>query len=334
MQHNSARLPVLVPSIVSEEGKRFLRDRGYTVRESVAITSDELEAELAGCGGWLASTIPMPASLLERCAQLRIIARHGVGFDNVDLEAAERLGIWVANTPQGNFNTVAEHTIMMVLVLARRLFEVVYAFRAGDFAARTRIGTTDVEGKTIGILGFGRIGRSVAAKATAGLGMKVIAYDPLVPAHEFPAPVTRSEDLETVLRSSDFLAIHTPATAQTRGLIGAPQFAVMKPGACLINPSRGGIVDEGALADALESGRLAGAAVDVFAEEPPPVGSPLLSLDNVIPTPHNAGGTVEANNRIATHAAMEIDAVLSGGTPRWPVNHPPKPKGPSTDGLQ
>lgn len=317
---------VLVPQMVSEPGRTYLRDRGYVVKEATARNSAELATELHGCSAWLASTLPMDAAILEGARDLQIIARHGVGYDNIDLGAAERLGIWVTITPEGNFNTVAEHTIMMILVLARRLFEVSHATRGGDFGIRSRLLGGDVEGRMLGIVGLGRIGRSVAQKAHAGLGMRITAYDQYVPADQFPEYISRAPDLSTVLRDADVVTIHTPATAETRRLIRASELSRMKRGATLINCARGGIVEEAALISALRSGHLSGAAVDVFEQEPPAKDNPLLNMDNVVVTPHNAGGTVESNNRIATQAAMDIDAVLRGGRPRWPINNPPVPR--------
>jgi D-3-phosphoglycerate dehydrogenase len=180
----------------------------------------------------------------------------------------------------------------------------------------------EIENKTLGIIGLGRIGAEIAKKAINGFNMKVFAYDPFCSPDRAPPHVRLEQELETVLKESDFVSLHVPNTPATKKMFGAPQFDIMKPEAYLINCSRGEVIDEEALAKALEAGKIAGAAVDVYDPEPPAGDNPLLSLPNVIATPHIASNTAEATTKMALHAAMEIHRVLSGENPLWPVNKP------------
>ena len=250
---------------------------------------------------------------------LRVIARAGAGVDNIDVEAATRRGILVVNAPGANTIAVAEHTLALILALARRIPEADASLRAGRWE-KERLEGVELMGKVLGLIGLGRIGSAVAQRAQA-FGMQVVAYDPFVSVAHAEALRVRLASLDEVLRESDFLSVHAPATPQTRRLIGAAELAKMKPTARLVNCARGGIVDEEALARALREGRLAGAALDVFEEEPP-TRSPLLTAPNVILTPHLAGSTEEAQRKVGLSAAGDVARVLRGEPPRHPVNAP------------
>ncbi|HUZ17242.1 MAG TPA: hydroxyacid dehydrogenase [Spirochaetia bacterium] len=317
---------VLIPQDVAETGKQYLRERGYEIKSGSGTSVEAISHDVADCDAILARTAPFPSAVLDAAPKLKVIARHGVGVDNIDLERAAELGIWVTNAPASNSNTVAEHTLTLILALAKKLIPAAAAFRAGDFEARNRLKGMDLEGKTLGIVGMGKIGKLVATKAGIGLGMRIVGFDAYVPADAFPEGVERSATLEELLGRSDFVTLHVPATPETKDYIGKQEIACMKPSAYLINAARGEILDETALIEALQAGRIAGAGLDVFREEPPAKNNPLFAMENVVATPHNAALTAECMERMAVHAAMGIDDVLSGRTPQWPVVTPRNPR--------
>jgi D-3-phosphoglycerate dehydrogenase len=321
-----AAYKVLIPQDVMEEGKAYLREKGYEIKMGSGITVEDIVRDVEDCDAILARTAPFPAEVLEAGKKLKVIGRHGVGVDNIDIRKAEEMGIWVTNAPESNSNTVAEHALGLIIALGHNIVRSDKAFRAGDFEIRNRVKGSDLEGKVLGVLGMGKIGRLVAQKAYHGLGMKIIGYDPYLKADEFPQWVTKVDDWDEIFRSSDYLTIHIPATPKTKNSIGAKEFGLMKESACVINAARGEVVDEPALVEALEKGEIAGAGLDVFAEEPPAKDHPFFGMDNVVVTPHNAALTTECMIRMATHAAQGIDEVLSGKKPSWPVNNPANPR--------
>ncbi|WP_319477930.1 hydroxyacid dehydrogenase [Marispirochaeta aestuarii] len=321
-----AAYKVLIPQDIMEEGKAYLRDKGYEIKMGSGITVEDIVKDVADCDAILARTAPFPAEVLEAGKKLKVIGRHGVGVDNIDVKKAEEMGIWVTNAPESNSNTVAEHALGLIIALAHNIVRSDKAFRAGDFEIRNRVKGSDLEGKVLGVLGMGKIGRLVAQKAYHGLGMKVIGYDPYLKADEFPQWVTKVDDWDEIFRSSDYLTIHIPATPKTKNSIGAKEFGLMKKSACIINAARGEVVDEPALVEALKKGEIAGAGLDVFAEEPPAKDHPFFGMDNVVVTPHNAALTTECMIRMATHAAQGIDEALNGKKPTWPVNNPSNPR--------
>src|SRR5579863_8168054 len=258
--------------------------------------------------------------LLDRAKSLKVIGRAGVGVDNVDLDAATRRGIVVMNSPLGNSVTTAEHTISMMMALARHIPAAVTALRAGKWD-RSKFTGIEVCNKTLGIIGLGNIGRIVADRAL-GLKMKVIGFDPILTAEAATRIGIELVSLEQLFKRADFVTVHAPLTDETRGLVGAAAFALMKQGVRVINCARGGIVDENALYEALKSGRVAGAALDVFVEEPPPRDHPLLTLDSVIATPHLGAATDEAQVQVAVDIANQIVEFLEEGTISHSVNIP------------
>ena len=247
-----------------------------------------------------------------------------MGYDNIDVDKAEELGIWVTNTPEANASTVAEFTIGLMLSLGRRYMQLDSASRSGDFAARSRIVGIDFENKTLGIVGMGRIGSGVARRGAKGLGMNIVAFDPYLKTEA--EGVVWVDSLEALLVKSDIVSLHVPLTEETARLIGAKELALMKPTSYLINTSRGEVVVEEALIDALKSGKIAGAGLDVYEKEPPDPDNRLFGLDNVVVTPHTASLTAECKARMALHAAQSIHEVLSGKKPSWPVNNPLSPR--------
>ena len=312
---------VLIPQDISQAGKQFLKKKGYEIKMGSGISVETLKEEVQDCHAILARTALFPREVLEAGKMLKVIGRHGVGTDNIDVEAATQLGIYVTNAPQSNATSVAEHTIGLIIATARNLVRCDSAVRKGNFEIRNQIPGTDIGGKTLGLIGIGRIGKLVARKATLGLDMKVIGHDPYVDSKAAPE-VEFTASIEALLQQADFVSLHLPANQTTVGLIDKSKLMLMKPSAYLINVARGGIVKEDDLAEILSQGRIAGAALDVFTEEPPDPSNPLLKLDNVTVTPHNAALTRECMDRMAVHAAQGIDEVLSGKTPVWPVNRP------------
>jgi D-3-phosphoglycerate dehydrogenase len=258
--------------------------------------------------------------VIDQATSLRVIGRAGVGVDNVDLDAATRRGIVVMNSPQGNSVTTAEHTISMMMSLARHIPSASAAIKAGRWD-RGKFTGVEVSNKTLGIIGLGNIGRIVADRAH-GLRMKVIGFDPILTAEAASRAGIELVDLDTLYRTADFITVHAPLTDETRGLVSARAFGLMKTGVRIINCARGGIVDENALLEALKSGKAAGAALDVFVEEPPPPGHPLLQLDNLIATPHLGAATGEAQVQVAVDIAHQIADFLIEGTIRHAVNIP------------
>jgi D-3-phosphoglycerate dehydrogenase len=248
--------------------------------------------------------------------RLRLIARAGIGVDNIDLDAATARGILVVNAPMGNVRSTAEHTLALIFALARRIPAADRAVRDG--AWKDGYEGTQLAGKRLGVIGVGKIGREVAAMGAA-LGMQILAHDPYLPDSAWPALGLHPLPLEQLLADSDIVTIHVPLLAETRGMIGARQIAAMKPGAYLINCARGGLVDESALAAALVSGHLAGAALDVFAQEPLH-DSPLLGAPSLILTPHVAASTREAQAQVSTDVAKAVLDYFAGKPPAFPVN--------------
>ncbi|HVN91375.1 MAG TPA: phosphoglycerate dehydrogenase [Candidatus Binataceae bacterium] len=258
--------------------------------------------------------------IIDRADLLKVIGRAGVGVDNVDLEAATRRGIVVMNSPLGNSVTTAEHTISMMMAMARHIPAANAALLAGKWE-RSKFTGTEVCNKTLGVVGLGNIGRIVADRAM-GLKMKVIGYDPILTAEAAARVGIEKVELEEIFRRADFITVHTPLTDETRGLIDAAAFAMMKKGVRIVNCARGGIVDEGALLEALQSGKVAGAALDVFVEEPPPTDHPLLRHPNVTATPHLGAATDEAQVQVAVDIAHQVLDFLTEGTIRFAVNIP------------
>ncbi|MHC1758247.1 MAG: hydroxyacid dehydrogenase [Negativicutes bacterium] len=310
-------LKVLIPQKVSAEGEKYLLDRGYEIVTSDGVSVEALKAAVVDCDAILARTAEFPAEVLEAGKKLKVIGRHGVGTNNIDVAAATRLGIQVVFTPLANSNTVAEQTISMMLALSRNLLFIDRQFRQGNWEIRNQLQGSDLAGKTLGIAGLGRIGSLVAKKASA-FDVKIIGFDPFIDKSKIPANVQMVNSLEEIFSQSDFVTLHMPFEKK---LVGKALFDLMKPTAYFINLSRGEVVFENDLIEALQSKKIAGAALDVFEPEPPDMmNNPLFKMDNVILTPHNAALTKEATQRMAVHAAQGIDDVLNGKTPAWPVN--------------
>jgi D-3-phosphoglycerate dehydrogenase / 2-oxoglutarate reductase len=307
---------VLVREQIAEAGVELLRSR-FDVDVDGESALDEI------IGGYDAivvrSQTKLDADLIERAERLKVIGRAGVGVDNVDVEAATRRGIVVANAPESTVVSAAEHTIGLLVALARNIPQAHAALKQGRWE-RSSWGGIELAGKTLGVLGFGRIGQQVARRAL-GLGMRVVAYDPYVAGERFrELGAERAETPEAVYAVSDFVTLHLPLTPETRGSVGAAAFEAMRPGVRVVNAARGELLDEEALLAALRSGRVAGAALDVFGQEP--YSGPLLELDSVVATPHLAASTGEAQDRAGLIVAEQVAAALEGGLVTNAVNIP------------
>jgi D-3-phosphoglycerate dehydrogenase / 2-oxoglutarate reductase len=310
---------VLVSDKLEPAGLNLLRDAGIELDERHGLSGAALQEALRAADGVIVrSGTRLTAELLENPGRLRAIVRAGVGVDNIDVSAATRRGIVVMNTPGGNTVSTAEHTMALLLALARHVPAADASTRQGKWERAKFVGT-QLAGKTLGVVGLGRVGREVARRA-AGLDMKVIGFDPfLAPDRAAQLGIESVAGLEQLLPRCDFLTVHTPLTDETRDLIGERQIAGMKPGVRILNCARGGIVNEEALASALRSGHVAGAALDVFVQEPPG-DHPLLRLPNVLVTPHLGASTIEAQESVAREAAQLLIDFLKRGLVQFAVN--------------
>lgn len=275
------------------------------------LTSEEVKSMLPGCDGYIAGVDTIDRNALEGADRLKVIARYGVGVDNIDLEAAKEKGIIVTNTPGANAVSVAELTVGLMIALARRVIEAVSATRAGEWP---RLMGTSLEGKEIGLLGLGAVGKQVARRLQ-GFDCTIIAHDPVPDlefAQKYGVEILPQAD---VVRRADFLSLHLPLLPETRGMVNAEFIAQMKRGAFLINTARGELVDEQALLEALQSGHLRGAALDTFVKQPPDPDNPLLALPQVIATPLMGAHADSATNAMGWAALRACLAVLSGEEP-------------------
>jgi D-3-phosphoglycerate dehydrogenase len=317
----TAQTKILVADEVSDTGLQPLRDAGFLVEKRVRLSEAELREALADCAGLVVrSETKVTSDLMDSTTALRVVGRAGVGVDNIDVPAATERGIVVMNAPDGNTITTAEHTMALLIALARRVPQANSSLKSGHWDRKAFIGV-ELQGKTLGVVGMGRIGRTVASRARA-FGMKIVAFDPFLAPEQARDAEIELTPLEELFASADFITIHTPLTAETRGVIGRDAFARMKPGVRIINCARGGLVDESALHDAIKAGTVAGAALDVFVEEPPAADHPLLLLDEVIVTPHLGASTAEAQEGVAFTVAEQMRDYLLSGALRGAVNVP------------
>jgi len=315
---------VLLTEPVHEAGVRLLERRGCAVTVLGSTDEEQIRRAIRPCHGLLTRTARISARVLDAAPLLQVIAMHGVGVDGIDVDAAAARGVWVANAPGTNTVSVAEFAICQMLGLARRPMLYHQGLAAGNFDVRNEYRGFELEGRTLGVVGFGRIGALVARKAALGLGMRVLAYDPAV-APDTPPPHEQlrfAGTLAQVMREADIVTLHLPLVEATRGLISRDMLRLMKPTAYLVNTARGEIVDEAALIGALRGRWIAGAALDVFAGERPAADNPLLSMPNVLVSPHAAFSTVDAVERMAVTAAEGVLEALDGLRPKHAVNEP------------
>jgi D-3-phosphoglycerate dehydrogenase len=319
---DGGRFRVVLTDTIPADGLEPLRsDDRFEVVDRVGAKGADLAAALADADAVIVrSSTKITRDALARAERLQVIGRAGVGVDNIDVEAATERGIAVLNAPSGNTISAAELTMALLLALVRRLPAASRSMRAGEWD-RKRFRGTELYGKTLGLVGAGRIGSEVARRARA-FGMRVVAYDPYLKEDRAKALDIELASFDEVLSRADVVSLHVPLTEATAGLIGEAELERMRPGSFIINAARGGVLDQDALVHALEKGPLAGAALDVYSEEPPPADHPLRSRDDVVLTPHLGAATVEAQHNVALEVAHAVRAALTEGDFGHAVNAP------------
>ena len=311
---------VLIPEKLADPGITLLQ-KDFDVDVLLGLGADELLEKIGEYDGLIIrSATQVTAEVIDRAENLKAIGRAGIGVDNIDIEAATKRGVIVANAPESNTVAAAEHTLGLMLAAARRIPAADASLKNGEWK-RSAFKGVEVREKTLGLVGLGHVG-AIVARGAIGMGMKVLAYDPYVSEDRMRSMnVGRAASADEVFENADFISLHVPRTPQTLGLVGAEALGKMKPTAYLINVARGGIVDEGALYEALKNGVIGGAALDVFAEEPT-TESPIFSLPNVVVTPHLGASTAEAQDRAGITAAEQVAAALGGQVPMHAINAP------------
>jgi D-3-phosphoglycerate dehydrogenase len=310
---------VVVTERMDPSGLALLREHADLV-ELFERRGEPIEQHLGDVEALVVRVMPVTADRIAAAPHLKVIGKHGIGVDNVDLDAARARGIPVVFTPGANDEAVAEHTLTLMLMLARKMERLVALARAGEFdQGRRAADGTDLRGKTLGLIGVGRIGGRVAQICRGCFSMRVLAHDPYISPERARELGVELAPIDDVVRAADFLSVHTPLTAETRNVVSRERIALMKPDAFVVNCARGGLVDEAALVEALRAGRIGGAGVDVFEREPPPVDHPLLALPNAIVTSHVAGSSRESLEAMSRMVAEEVLAVLRGEAPRYAV---------------
>ena len=313
-------MKVLISDPLAPEGAAILHEAGHEVVEQSGLAPDALCAAIADADALIVrSGTKVTADVLAAAPRLKVVGRAGAGVDNIDIEAATRRGVVVMNTPGGNTVSACELTMAMMLALARRLPQASQRVKAGEWPRKEFTGT-ELQGKCLGIIGLGRIGSEVARRAQS-FDMDVLAFDPFATEEHARRLEVKLLELDELVATSDVITLHTPMSKDTKRLLDAEAFAKMKDGVLLVNCARGGLVDEAALLDALHSGKVAGAALDVFENEPP-ADSPLLKLDQVIATPHVGATTLEAQTNVAVQIARQVVEALRGDPPRNALNAP------------
>lgn len=316
-----SNVKIFVADDVNEDKLAPLSEAGFDVVKETKLSQDELALRLSDADGVIVrSATHITADLMDKAPKLRAIGRAGVGVDNIDVKAATEKGIVVMNAPDGNTITTAEHTIALLVSMARNVPQAHAKLQSGVWDKKSFVGV-ELNGKTLGVVGLGRIGKHVSQIAR-GFGMNILAYDPFISGEQAKELGISLGTLDEVLRGADFLTIHTPVTDETRGIIGREAFSKMKKGVRLVNCARGGLVDETALLAAIEDGTVAAAALDVFAAEPLPGDSPLLGNPKIITTPHLGASTTEAQEGVALTVAEQMRDYFLTGALRGAVNAP------------
>jgi len=308
---------VLVTENIHQVGWGILRREVEAVAWSGQANQPLIEA-VADVQGILVRVSKLTPEVIQAAAKLRVIGKHGVGYDNINIPAATARGILVTNTPQANSTSVAEHALAMLLAVARHIGDTSRDLAQGRMQAQKVYQGVELSGKVMGVVGLGSAGLRLARMTGGGLGMRVLGFDPYK--QPWPEGIEQCGSVEPLLAQADFVSIHVPLTKETANLIGRAALATMKPTAILVNTARGGIVDEAAVAEAVRAGRLAGAGLDVVVDEPLQPSHPLNGVPNILLTPHLAGVTEEAMMRMAQDSAEEILRVLRGERPKFPVN--------------
>lgn len=309
---------VFLTERIHDDAVAYLKEN-FEVVQGTSVESAEIIRQAQGCSAILIRSAKITAEIMDAIPTLKVVAKHGMGVDNIDVEYATQKGILVVNAPFSNLNAVAEHIVMLLVGLSKRVVRMDKLLRAGQYAQRNTYKTIELKGSTVGIIGMGKISRLVVKKL-AGFEMNMIASDPYVKQEDvadLPVTMVSSEEVYT---KSDFVIVHTSLFPSTYHLVGAEQFKMMKPTAYIINAARGPVIDEEAMIEALNAGEIAGAGLDVFEQEPPAVDNPLFAMDNTIVSPHNAALSDGALRAMAMDSSMGITEYLTGKPVTYPVN--------------
>jgi len=315
---------VLIPEEINEAGIKYLKERNYDVILGSAYDKETIKREIVDCDAVLARGADYSADVIACGKKLKIIARHGVGVNNIDSKAAEEMGVYVTNVIGANPNAVAEHTLMVMLMLAKYVPIFSGCIAAGKWETRNRFLTHELQGKILGVIGIGAIGTRISQKAHFGLDMEIIGYDPYIEYSKLPDYIHGLSSLEEVFERADVVTLHCPLNEETKYIVTEELLKKMKPTAYFINCARGGLVNEDVLCEALKNKTIAAAACDSFEQEPPNPEMELFTLDNFWGTPHQAGLSLKASEACAVSAAKAIDDVLNEREPQFPVNKPVK----------
>ena len=310
---------VLIPQPILPAGYEYLRKHGYEAVDGRGFTEEDIITDIRDCDALIVRTARITRQIFDAAPKLKILARHGAGYDGVDLAAAREHGVLVCTAGGANAISVAELTIFYMLYCSRNFKKVQNLYLEDYRQAKMGVPKTELEGKTLGLVGLGNIGKLVAQKAALGFDMTVLAYDPFAKGAGLPDYIRMVEDRDEIFKRSDYVSLHVPATTETVHSISDREFGLMKPTAYLINAARGSIVDEAALYRALQEEKIAGAGLDVLEQEPIDPSNPLVAMDNVLTAPHIGGATKEASSRSSVACAQAIDDFFSGRTPKFVV---------------
>ncbi|MGI6065756.1 MAG: hydroxyacid dehydrogenase [Bacillota bacterium] len=311
---------VCVLEPIHQDGLNILEAAQLEVIKGWELKPEKLMEEAAKCDGVLIRIAKISGDFIRNAPHLKVIAKHGIGVDNIDVKVATEKKVLVVNAPEANINAVAEHAFAMVMALSKNFLEMDKEVRQGNFALRTKVNLVELKGKKVGIIGLGKIG-ILLAKKLKGLDVNLLGYDPYADRRIIEdAGIKPVDRMEEVMADADFISVHVPLMDSTRGMIGENEFKQMKNSSYLVDVSRGGVVDQNALYQALKTGMIKGAAVDVFEQEPPQADNPLFELDNILLSPHNAALTDEALVAMATQSAQGIVDCLAERKPRYVVN--------------
>lgn len=312
---------VLLVDPIAAEGIDLLKQNGLQVELLQDNSVENIKKHVVDADAILVRTSKITREIIEAGTKLKVVARHGVGVDNIDLQAASEKKIPVTNTPHANTVSVAEHVMGLMIALAKNMRKTDLALRDGHFEVRNKYIGVELEGKTLGIIGLGKIGQKVGKIAAYGFGMKVIGYDPYVKPEQLDPAIEMTSDWDRIFKESDFVSLHMPLLESTRGIVGIKEFKMMKRTAYFINAARGSVANERDLIQALQEGLIAGLGTDVYDQEPPAKDNPLFSMDNTVVTPHMAAHSHDAMIKMATHAAQGvIEVLVKKEKPSWQVN--------------
>ena len=310
---------VLIPQPILPAGYEYLRKHGYEAVDGRGFTEEDIITDIRDCDALIVRTARITRQIFDAAPKLKILARHGAGYDGVDLAAAREHGVLVCTAGGANAISVAELTIFYMLYCSRNFKKVQNLYLQDYRQAKMGVPKRELEGKTLGLVGLGNIGKLVAQKAALGFDMTVLAYDPFAKGAGLPDYIRMVEDRDEIFKRSDYVSLHVPATTETVHSVSDREFGLMKPTAYLINAARGSIVDEAALYRALQEEKIAGAGLDVLEQEPIDPSNPLVAMDNVLTAPHIGGATKEASSRSSVACAQAIDDFFSGRTPKFVV---------------